>query len=79
MMNDRLGLLLGHLDRLQGFFPRVEGRATFLFAVVLAQLGILAVNFPLYRPWSFLGFISVLTVVLLSLTIWRSTARCSPI
>lgn len=70
-MNERLGLLLGQLDRLQGFFPRVEGRATFLFAAILAQLGILAVNFPLERPWTFTGAVSAVAVVFLSLTVWR--------
>jgi hypothetical protein len=70
-MDRQLVMLLAQLDRLQLFYPRVEGRATFLFAVVLAQLGILAANFPLKDPISFSGFLAGFTVLLHALCIWR--------
>lgn len=45
MIDDR-AFALGQLDRLQGFYPRVEGKASFLFALNIGLGGILAANVP---------------------------------
>lgn len=37
--SDRLQLALQQLDRLMAFFPRVEGKASFLFAINLSLVG----------------------------------------
>ena len=34
------------LNRLMGFFPRVEAKASFILALDIAMLGVLAANFP---------------------------------
>lgn len=43
---------LGQFDRLQSFFPRVEGKASFLFAVNIGMAGVLAVNVPIERAFT---------------------------
>lgn len=35
------------LDRLLAFFPRVDGKASFVLALNVALLGVMAVNFPI--------------------------------
>lgn len=40
----KLQLALAQLDRLLGFFPRVEGKATFILAMNVALAGSIAVN-----------------------------------
>lgn len=70
-MESRIAFLNGQLDRLQQFFPRVEGRATFLMALVLAQLGIVAANFPIEQPFGFTAFLGYLTVCCAGLSIWK--------
>jgi hypothetical protein len=37
-------MALAHLDRLQAFYPRAEGKASFLFAVNIGMAGVLAAN-----------------------------------
>lgn len=49
-MNDARAFALGQLDRLQGFYPRVEGKASFLFAMNIGLGGILAANVPATLP-----------------------------
>jgi hypothetical protein len=41
---DRLGIASQQLDRILAFFPRVEGKATFLFAFNTALLAAIALN-----------------------------------
>ena len=38
---------IAELDRLMGFFPRVEGKASFVLALNIAMLGLLALNYPM--------------------------------
>ena len=55
------------LDRLMGFFPRVETKASFILALNVAMLGVLAINFPVRAidsPRGCCGIISTLALVL---------------
>lgn len=61
---------LAQFDRLQGFFPRAEGKASFLFALNIGMAGVLAANVPLKTAfthatipaWTCLGFLAVSTI-----------------
>ncbi|ARP99677.1 Pycsar system effector family protein [Pseudorhodoplanes sinuspersici] len=44
MNDDRFQVATNQLDRILGFFPRVESKATFLFALDVAALTFMAVN-----------------------------------
>lgn len=63
-MQDPLPFALGQLDRLMGFFPRVDGKATYLFTLNLALLGLTAVNFPYNGPETAMALAAGLTVLL---------------
>ena len=55
------------LDRLMGFFPRVEAKATFILALNVAMLGVLASNFPVRdidSPRGCFGIIAALLLIL---------------
>lgn len=45
-MYDPLPFAIGQLDRLMGFFPRIDSKATALFAFDVALLTLLGLNFP---------------------------------
>jgi hypothetical protein len=55
------------LDRLMGFFPRVEAKASCILALNVAMLGVLAVNFPVRAidsPRGCCGIIATLALIL---------------
>lgn len=56
---------LAQLDRLQAFFGRVEGKASFLFAINLALLGSVAVATPFKDPFSPAGVCGLIAGLLL--------------
>ncbi|MDR7230653.1 hypothetical protein J2X45_001744 [Caulobacter sp. BE264] len=43
---------LAQFDRLQGFFPRAEGKAAFLFALNVGMAGVLAANVPVKKAFT---------------------------
>lgn len=69
---------LGQLDRMQAFFGRVEGKASFLFAVNLALLGSSAVAIPLKTPGSPAGFIGLAALALLGFSMVNLYAAFYP-
>lgn len=60
---------ISQFDRLQGFYPRVEGKASFLFAVNIGMAAILAANLPIKKflthdaipAWVSLGLLAIST------------------
>ncbi|MCW3101528.1 MAG: hypothetical protein JWL77_7146 [Chthonomonadaceae bacterium] len=69
-MLEPIPFALGQLDRLMGFFPRNDGKATFLFTVDLGLLSLLALNFPYADPVSGLAVPAYLVIaaMIVSLT-----------
>lgn len=59
------------LDRLMGFYPRVDGKAAFLLALNVAMVGLLAINFPVNDIGSPRGVVGIFAVVFLALALWR--------
>ena len=59
------------LNRLMGFFPRVEAKASFLLALDIAMLGVLAANFPIRAVESPRGCCGIIAVLLLILSLWQ--------
>jgi hypothetical protein len=68
---DRLEICAKQLDRILGFFPRVESKASFLFAVNSTMLGVLALNVQRvdFFSWSH-GTAAAATVGLLAASLW---------
>lgn len=66
-MYDPLQFAIGQLDRLMGFFPRIDSKATALFAFDVALLTLLGLNFPFKNP-PVLVICLGLAVLLLSMT-----------
>ena len=60
---------LGQLDRLQGFFPRNEGKAAFLFAANVGMLAVMAQNYPYSHPHNWLGLLVLAAFVLIVLSL----------
>lgn len=58
-MNDPVSFSVSQLDRLQSFFPRVEGKASFLFAMDVALLASIAVGFPIKHPFALAGIVGL--------------------
>jgi hypothetical protein len=67
-MKDPEKFAFAQLDRLQGFFGRIEAKASFLFAVNLGLLGFALANTPLSQLCSLRGICSVITEALLALS-----------
>ena len=63
--------LYAQLDRLMGFFPRIDSKATFLLAIDFAMLGVLAKAFPLFHLASPRGVFAIVAGVLLSLSLGK--------
>jgi hypothetical protein len=57
------------LDRLMGFFPRVEAKASFILALNFAMLGVLALNFPIRAIASPRGCFGIVAALLLILSL----------
>ena len=64
-MDNERGFALGQLDRVQAMFPRVEGKASFLFALDVAMLAVVAVNLKLTASMGWEGGIALATIVIL--------------
>jgi hypothetical protein len=64
-----LAAALAQLDRMQGLFGRVEGKASFLMAVDLALLGSVAVSLPVAAPVSPGGVVGVVAASLLGFSL----------
>lgn len=59
------------LDRILGFFPRVESKASFLFAVNSTMIGVLSVNIQRTDLFSWLHMIlAVLTAAILAMSLF---------
>lgn len=52
-----------------GFFPRVEGKASFILALNVAMFGVLAVNYPVHHVGSPRGAFGIVAALLLALSI----------
>ena len=60
-----------HLDRVLAFFPRVETKATALFAVNIAMLGVVAVNIKFVDLFIIpIIALAVVTAILLCVSTW---------
>jgi len=57
------------LDRLMGFFPRVEAKASFILALNIAMLGVMALNFPVRDIASPRGCFGIIASLLLLLSL----------
>lgn len=60
---------LAHLDRLMNFFPRVDGKAAWLFAADVGVLSILALNFPYQDLGNTRSILGALAAVLSALSL----------
>lgn len=76
--SDVTAAALAQLDRLQTFFGRVEGKASFLFAVNLALLGSVAVATPLGALRSPAGVSGFIATVLLGFSMINLYAAFYP-
>ena len=68
-MTDPRAFTLGQLDRLMGFFPRVEGKASFLMVLNVALLGVAAINYPVRDVVSPRGIAGIAAFVFLGLSL----------
>lgn len=59
------------LDRLMGFFPRVESKASFILALNIAMLGILALNFPVQQVGSLPGCFGIIAALALAVSLFQ--------
>jgi hypothetical protein len=59
------------LDRLMGFYPRVDGKASFLLTLNVTMVGLLALNFPVNDFGSSRGVIGFIAFFFLGLALWR--------
>ncbi len=59
------------LNRLMGFFPRVEAKASFILALDIAMLGVLAANFPVRAFDSPRGCCGIIATLVLILSLWQ--------
>lgn len=59
------------LDRLLAFFPRVDGKASFVLALNVALLGVMAVNFPIRHIGSPRACAGIIAALLLILSFWQ--------
>lgn len=59
------------LDRLMGFYPRIDGKASFLLALIVTMLGVMAINFPIQKIGSPRGCAGIIAALLLVLSLWR--------
>lgn len=77
-MPDRLTLAASQLDRVLAFFPRIEGKASFLFAVDLGLIGTIAVGFPV-REWvAAPGIFGSIAALILTFSVWRLLQAYAP-
>ena len=77
-MDNERGFALGQLDRVQAMFPRVEGKASFLFALDVAMLAVVAVNLKLTASMGWEGGIALATIVILGVSLWKLFAAYAP-
>lgn len=68
-MDDERGFATAQLDRLLGFFNRVEAKAAFVFAIDVALLGTLALNIPVADPISVPTLFAVLAAIPLAVSV----------
>jgi hypothetical protein len=59
------------LDRLMGFFPRVEAKASVILALNIAMLGVMALNFPVRDFDSPRGCFGITAALLLVLSLFQ--------
>lgn len=59
------------LDRLLAFYPRVDGKASFILALNVALLGVMAVNFPIRHIGSPRACAGIIAALLLFLSFWQ--------
>ncbi|MDO8802548.1 Pycsar system effector family protein [Phenylobacterium sp.] len=71
IMQNPMSFATAQLDRLQTFFPRVEGKASFLLAINLALLTSIAVNMPVRNLDSPRGVLGSIASILLSFSLWH--------
>jgi hypothetical protein len=70
-MDNARAFALGQLDRVMGFYPRVESKASFLFAIDLAMIGSIGVAFPVHSALSPRGFAAISATLLLVISLWH--------
>lgn len=59
------------LNRVMGFFPRVEAKASLILAINIGMLGAMAVNFPVRDILSPRGCCGIIAALLLILSLWQ--------
>ena len=62
---------VGQFDRLQGFYPRVEGKASFLFALNVGMAGVLAANLPVKNFLTHAAIPAWVSLLLLAFSTYR--------
>jgi hypothetical protein len=70
MPNDH-SLALAQLDRIQAQYPRLDGKASFLFAIDVTLLATIALNLPLGTMDAWLSALAILAFALLVFSITR--------
>ena len=68
---DARAFATAQLDRLMGFYPRIDGKASFLLALNVSMLGLMALNFPVRDMTSPRGLAGILAAIALFLALWR--------
>lgn len=68
---DQLDFGLGQLDRLANYYPRVEGKASAIFAINAATLSIIALNYPFDGLKSAAAALGAISVLLIAFSIWN--------
>ena len=66
---DRRAFVTAQLDRLLGFFARVEGKASFILALNIAMLGIIAACYPVRDVASPRGGFGIVAALCLALSL----------
>jgi hypothetical protein len=68
---DRLQFGLDQLDRLANYFPRIESKASAIFAIDVAILSVITINYSPEAIWSAPAALGCLASILLGLSIWQ--------
>lgn len=68
---DHRAFATAQLDRLMGFFPRVDGKASAILAIDVAMLGVLGACFPISDMGSLPGIFGIIAAVLILVSLWK--------
>jgi hypothetical protein len=61
---------LKQLDRVLGFFPRVDSKTTAVLGIDIAMLGFLAINAPKFQLWSWVMLVAIVPLAFIGFSLY---------